>query len=324
MTAHSLKLKRTAAVLAMALALTSVAALTPGQAQTQTPTQPKTPAPRTPSSDKAGSKAKDKTQAKAKASAGVKTPVDLNTASAEEMIEVLPGVGEVTAGKIVAGRPYKAVDDLAKAGVPASTIRAIRPLVTVSAPAPAGSTATATANAKAKSKAVAKGTPASSGGKIDLNTATAAELESLPGIGPAHARAIIAARPFKTPEDLYRIRGLGRAGVEKILDRVAVAPPAPPAETAPAPAARTATKPAMTRPGAAKTPTAGTPRLAPGRRVNLNTATKAELDALPGIGPVKAQAIIDARPFRTPADVMKVKGIKEGEYGKIKDLITVE
>src|SRR5215831_2417219 len=61
--------------------------------------------------------------------------------------------------------------------------------------------------------------------------------------------------------------------------------------------------------------------------VNINTASKEELDALPGIGPVKAQAIIDYRnangPFKTPQDVMKVKGIKEGEFGKIKDQISV-
>ena len=61
--------------------------------------------------------------------------------------------------------------------------------------------------------------------------------------------------------------------------------------------------------------------------VNLNTATREELDALPGIGPVKAQAILDYRaangPFKTPEDVMKVKGIKEGEFAKIKDQISV-
>src|ERR1700686_3504855 len=61
--------------------------------------------------------------------------------------------------------------------------------------------------------------------------------------------------------------------------------------------------------------------------VNINTATKQELDALPEIGPVKAQAIIDYRnangPFKTPEDVMKVNGIKQGTFGKIKGMISV-
>jgi competence protein ComEA len=47
-------------------------------------------------------------------------------------------------------------------------------------------------------------------------------------------------------------------------------------------------------------------------------------DALPGIGPVKAQAIIDGRPYKKPEDIVKVKGTKQGVFNKIKDLIAIE
>ena len=40
---------------------------------------------------------------------------------------------------------------------------------------------------------------------------------------------------------------------------------------------------------------------------------------MPEIGPVKAQAIIDGRPYKKTEDVMKVKGFKEQEFAKIKE-----
>jgi competence protein ComEA len=61
--------------------------------------------------------------------------------------------------------------------------------------------------------------------------------------------------------------------------------------------------------------------------VNINTASKEELESLPGIGPVKAQAIIDHRTangrFKSVEDIMQVKGIKDGEFAKIKGQIAV-
>lgn len=62
-------------------------------------------------------------------------------------------------------------------------------------------------------------------------------------------------------------------------------------------------------------------------RVNINSATAVELDALPGIGPTTAQAIIDYRlqygPFSFIQDIQKVPGIGPATFDKIKDYITV-
>jgi competence protein ComEA len=60
--------------------------------------------------------------------------------------------------------------------------------------------------------------------------------------------------------------------------------------------------------------------------VNVNTATRAELEKLHGIGPVKAQAIIDYRekngPFRSLEDLDKVPGIGQGTIDKMRDDVT--
>ena len=71
---------------------------------------------------------------------------------------------------------------------------------------------------------------------------------------------------------------------------------------------------------------AGAAPVEEGRRVDLNTASAEELARLPGIGPAKAQAIIEYRaqePFAKPEDLIKVKGIGEKLYDRLKDQITV-
>lgn len=64
-----------------------------------------------------------------------------------------------------------------------------------------------------------------------------------------------------------------------------------------------------------------------GGRVNLNTATLAELDTLPGVGPVLAQRIIAERDrlggFRSVGDLRQVEGIGDARYEQLKDLVTV-
>lgn len=63
------------------------------------------------------------------------------------------------------------------------------------------------------------------------------------------------------------------------------------------------------------------------KRVNLNTATLEELDALPGVGPSTAKNIIAYREahggFAAPEEIMNVKRIGEKTFGKLKAHITV-
>lgn len=69
-------------------------------------------------------------------------------------------------------------------------------------------------------------TGAGQGEKLDLNRATVAELDALPGIGPSKAAAIVKYReengPFRAVEDLLDVPGIGPALLEQIRDRVVV------------------------------------------------------------------------------------------------------
>jgi competence protein ComEA len=64
--------------------------------------------------------------------------------------------------------------------------------------------------------------PGVGAGPVNVNTASAAELETLPGIGPSKAEDIIANRPYASVDDLDRVPGIGPATLDALRDLVIV------------------------------------------------------------------------------------------------------
>jgi len=100
--------------------------------------------------------------AQASKSATPAAKVDINSASQDDL-EKLPGVGEATAKKIIAGRPYQSVEDLSKAGVNKSTLKKITPLVSVGPAMPAKPSTPSAAAPPAGTAAPEKQKPTMSG-----------------------------------------------------------------------------------------------------------------------------------------------------------------
>ena len=56
-------------------------------------------------------------------------------------------------------------------------------------------------------------------------------------------------------------------------------------------------------------------------KLDINSASQQELEALPGIGPATSAKIVQGRPYRAKSDLVNKKIISRSEYGKIKDQI---
>jgi DNA uptake protein ComE-like DNA-binding protein len=145
--------------------------------------------------------------------------------------------------------------------------------------------------------------------KVDLNSASEQELESLPGVGAATAKKIIAGRPYSSASDLSKA-GVSAPTIKKITPLVTFGAAAP----APAAAKSTASKPAASAKPAASSEPAGP--------VDLNTASEKDLETLPGVGAATAKKIISGRPYSSASDLSKA-GVSAATIKKITALVTV-
>ncbi len=145
--------------------------------------------------------------------------VNVNTASESELT-TLPGIGPAKAAAIVQHRtqngPFKGLADLdAVSGIGPATLANITPLVVFAKDGKPG-----VANPKAATDKD-NGSGTASPSAININTADVSKLQSLPGIGPSKADAIIADRtangPFSACSDLQRVRGVGPATVAGVV-----------------------------------------------------------------------------------------------------------
>jgi competence ComEA-like helix-hairpin-helix protein len=152
--------------------------------------------------------------------------IDPNRASVEEL-ERLPRVGPGLARRIVEHRgskgSYRTLADLdSVSGMGPSLLAALAPHLTLAAAA--GGAASGATAPRAGKVAARGGGGGGAGEMLDLNSATAAELEALPGIGPALAGRIIAWRTahgrFRTVADLDSVSGVGPALLSRLGPRL--------------------------------------------------------------------------------------------------------
>ena len=139
---------------------------------------------------------------------------------------VNPGIRRLPAGSLVedalaAAGGFTAQADLAKVAKELNRADPLKPHQKVYVPPVGAPTAAASAGPGAASDEE----PAA-GGKVNLNSADAAELDKLPGVGPAIAKRIVDYRtangPFSSPEQLKEVPGIGDATYEKLADLITI------------------------------------------------------------------------------------------------------
>jgi len=156
--------------------------------------------------------------------------------------------------------------------------------------------------------------PLAPGERVNPDVASATELARLPKVGLRLARVIVTEReahgPFGSAQGLDRVPGIGPGLLKTIGPHLLFTGPANLPGIGPNPAQTTSPPP-----------------LLPASALDLNSASSSELDALPGIGPAKAAAILQYReqhgPFTSIDQLERVRGFGPAAVSRLRQRLTV-
>lgn len=169
--------------------------------------------------------------------------------------------------------------------------------------------------------------PVAIGEQVDLDQASADEIARLPRIGLTLARTIVADRiargPFGSLSGLDRVSGIGPGLLRTIAPHARFS--LVPAQTGRALGGVQAGEGATQNGAGLEVPVRGS---GAGRAINLNSATIAELEGLPFIGPYMAQQIVAFRerhgPFAAVDSLVRVPGIGPATVARVRERVVVE
>ncbi|MDP6793218.1 MAG: helix-hairpin-helix domain-containing protein [Anaerolineales bacterium] len=140
--------------------------------------------------------------------------------------------------------------------------------------------------------------------KVDLNTAPISDLLRVPQVGPALARAIMAARPYRRTSDLRHVAGVGEKLYFILRTHLSVL------------------QPGLVHATSLESE-AALPAVTSSVKLDLNSATVQELVALPGIGRAMAEAVVAQQPYTQLQELQRVSGVGPKLYAALREHLRV-